>query len=371
MVTPSRSAILLALACACVAAGCLDILPWSRPPVVYPSIVPVEGGPVPRPPVYTFPFQDFSVTIDIPLDAAVYAGARAADKGALVYDQSITEDEWRAGIYRALMDDPAQDDFFLDLLSSLRAVRDRRGLDDDGYIELLSVFVQSIPYENQQSSDPRFPVEVYGDGAGDCDDKSLLLATLLAREGFRAALLYFDQERHMAVGVGCAGPGYRGTGYAYIETTNVTFVGVAPRELAGGVRLESFPAIIPVGEGTRNYTRCPETAALSGAMEKLRAEIDSLGIRIRTSEEALARERSDLEAMRAAMEAMKRGRDVSGYNARVDRYNERVREYNTLRSELTGMVTRYNRLVDSYNLLVSRQYDRKGMFAFLASIGNI
>ncbi|MDH7509825.1 MAG: hypothetical protein QHH04_02145 [Methanolinea sp.] len=363
--------VLLAAALLLAGAGCLDILPWAHPPVVYPSIVPVQGGSMPRPPVFRFPFQDFSVTIDVPVDPAVYAGARNADKGARVYDQDVTEDEWRAGIYRALMEDPAQEGFFSDLLSALRHVRDTRALDSDEYAELLAVFVQSIPYETQQSSDPRFPVEVCVDGAGDCDDKSLLLASLLAREGYRAALLYFGPEAHMAVGVGCSGPGYRQTGYAYIETTNVTFVGVPPRELADGVRLESFPTVIPVGSGTLTYTRCPETGALSRAMDKMRDEADSLGVRIHELEGALLQKKAELDATREEMEGMRRHGNVAGYNSLVARYNAGVTEYNSMRSRLSGTVTRYNRLVDAYNTLSSHQFDRKGMYAWLASTGDL
>lgn len=349
--------------------GCLDLLPWTHPPAIYPSIVPVQGGAMPRPPIYRFPFQDFSVHIDVPVDAAVYAGARNADKGARIFDQDITEDEWRAGIYRALMEDPEQEGFFGGLLSALRSVRDSRALDSDEYAELLAVFVQSIPYETQKSSDPRFPVEVYVDGAGDCDDKSLFLASLLAREGYRAALLYFGPEAHMAAGVGCSGPGYRHTGYAYIETTNVSFVGVPPRELADGVRLESFPTIIPVGSGKLNYTRCAETGDLSRAMVKMEDEADDLRLRIRELEEALSAKKSELEAMREEMEGMKRHGNVAGYNSRVARYNAGVTEYNSMRSRLSDMVTRYNQLVDHHNYLALHQFDRKGMYAWLRSVG--
>lgn len=361
--------LLLAAVITIVAGGCTELFSWTHPPVVYPSITPVQGASMPRPPVYTFPFQDYSVTIDVPVDAAVYAGAKKAEKGARLYDQDIKEDEWRAGIYNALMEDPAQGKFFSDLLSALRHVRDSRSLDSSEYAELLAVFVQSIPYETQKSSDPRFPVEVYVDGAGDCDDKSLFLASLLSREGYRTALLYFGPEAHMAVGVGCSGPGYRDTGYAYIETTNVTFVGVPPRELASGVRLESFPVIIPVGTGTLEYTRCAETSALFRAMERMEDEAVFLRAGIRELEEALAQKKSELDAMSRKMEGMKRSGNIAGYNSRVAQYNAGVAEYNSMRSRLSDLVSRNNRLVDTYNNLVSHQHDRKGMSAWLGSIG--
>ncbi|MEM2124025.1 MAG: hypothetical protein QXL43_01660 [Methanolinea sp.] len=363
--------VLAVLALALAAGGCLDVLPWAHPPVVYPSIKPVKDASLPRIPTYTFPFQDFSVRIEVPVDPAVYAGAKVADKSARVYDRNVGEAEWRAGIYRALMEDPAQEGFFSSLLSALRAVRDARSLDTDEYLELLAVFVQSIPYETDKAVDPRFPVEVFVDGAGDCDDKSLLLASLLAREGYRAALLYFGPEGHMAVGAGCDGPGYRGTGYAYIETTNVTYVGVPPRELAGGVRLVSEPEVIPVGAGTLAYTRCGETGELARAMEELRGDADALRARISALEEDLSRRRATLDAMRREMDALLRGGHVAEYNSRVPRYNVGVEEYNSLRSSLSGAVTRYNRLVELYNTFATRQYDREGMYRYLKSLRDV
>lgn len=359
------------LALALAVGGCLDVLPWAHPPVVYPSIKPVKDASIPRVPTYTFPFQDFSVKIDVPVDPAVYAGAKIADKSARVYDRKVREAEWRAGIYRALMEDPAQEGFFTSLLSALRAVRDARSLDSDEYLELIAVFVQSIPYESERAVDPRFPVEIFVDGRGDCDDKSLLLAALLAREGYRTALLYFGDEGHMAVGVGCAGPGYRGKEYAYIETTNVTFVGVPPRELAGGVRLVSEPEVIPVGRGTLTYTRCSETEELARAMEKLRNDADSLKARISSLEEDLSRKRSKLDAMRREMDILLRGGHVAEYNIRVPRYNAGVEEYNSVRSVLSDAVVRYNRLVELFNTFATHQYDRKGMYALLKSLRDV
>ncbi|MCQ8893322.1 MAG: hypothetical protein NQU46_01610 [Methanolinea sp.] len=360
--------LVVAVALGILAAGCTDVLPWAHPPAVYPAIVPVPGETVPSPPPFTFRFEDFSVTVEVPVDAAVYTGARRADKGARIFDQRIPESEWRAGIYRALMADPHQDGFFDNLLAVLRAVRESRGLDSDEYIELLSVFVQSIPYEDQQSSDPRFPIEVWVDGAGDCDDKSLLLGSLLSRENYRTALLFFEKEGHMAVGVGCSGPGYAGTGYAYVETTNVTFVGVPPGELAGGVRLTSVPLVIPVGEGTLNYTRCRETAALAAAMGEMEREIGLEKEQVRELEDALSEEKRELDAMRASLEATAPRVADAGYYSRVAAYNARVRDYNAQRSRLLALLERHNLLVDRYNTLATHQYDRKGMVAFLASL---
>ncbi len=67
----------------------------------------------------------------------------------------------------------------------------RQNLSDDEYLELIAVYVQSLRYETQEQNPAKFPIETVVDRAGDCDDKSLLFAGLLSREGYPVALLLF------------------------------------------------------------------------------------------------------------------------------------------------------------------------------------
>lgn len=363
--------VLLSLAAAAIfAPGCLEGIPFLGPPVVYPHIAPVPGGSMPSAPVYTFPFHDGTAVVDIGIDAPVYAGAKAADKGARIYDHGVAEEEWREGIYQALIGDPAQDGFYSSLIAALRAERESRRLDDDGYAELLAVFVQSIPYENRNLTSPRFPVETYVDGMGDCDDKSLLLAGLLSREGYRTALLYFDQERHMAVGVGSTGGGYRDTGYSYIETTNVSLICIPPGQLAGGVELTSVPAVYPVGNGTLGYSRCHETEEIWKAKAGAERELALMEPEIGSREGELDGMRVSLESERESMERLLSLGDTAGYNRRVAAYNGKAGEYNRLRTELLEMVNRYNHLAAIHNYIVTHQHDRPGTWSWLSSSGS-
>ena len=103
-------------------------------------------------------------------------------------------------------------------------VKTSRNLSDDEYLELMSDFVQSLRYETIKENPAKFPIETVMDGAGDCDDKSLLLAGLLSHEGYTVALLSFGPETHMATGVGSTDYLYKNTSYAFVETTNVSFV---------------------------------------------------------------------------------------------------------------------------------------------------
>ena len=124
----------------------------------------------------------------------------------------------------------------------------------------MAAYTQSLTYETTPDNPTKYPVETVVEGAGDCDDKSVLLAGLLSREGYKVALLAFTPESHMALGVGSTDSLYKDTGYAYLETTNLSYVGVPPDELAGGVVLTSEPLVIPVGNGTILYSSGAETA---------------------------------------------------------------------------------------------------------------
>lgn len=90
-------------------------------------------------------------------------------------------------------------------------------------------FVQELPYKEDDEylgvpEYARYPIETLVDGAGDCEDKSILLAALLRELGCEVVLLEFPN--HVAVGVeanrddayGSYAP-YGGKKYFYLEST--------------------------------------------------------------------------------------------------------------------------------------------------------
>jgi len=135
-------------------------------------------------------------------------------------------------------------------------------MDDDGYIESLAqelkdiaeeqgwgpyqlvsftlAFVQSLEYTSDLVTTgydeyPRYPLETLGDAGGDCEDTSILFASLIEAEpiGIDAVLLLLPG--HMAVGV--AGDEsmygtyfeYQGRDYFYCETTGAGWaMGIIP-----------------------------------------------------------------------------------------------------------------------------------------------
>ena len=306
--------------------------------VVVAHIVPVPDAADIAAPSYSYSFGQTTVSLTVPVNASVYAGAKAADKDVTIYG-NVSEQEWVSQSYLSMIDDPAQDAFYSDLLGEFRKIRAGLSLDDDEYLELVAVFVQSIPYETTADNPPKYPVETFTDKSGDCDDKSLLLAGLLSREGYNVSLLSFLEESHMAVGVVCPGGDYRGTGYAYVETTNVTLAGIQPDDLAGGIVLKSGPLVIPVGSGTKSYGACGQTTYLYDMLTATHDRFESL------SKEA--------ETKQAELKAYAAKGNVKAYNQRVAAYN--------------SLVARIKQNAEVHNYILSHQYDRKGTYSWVKS----
>ena len=120
---------------------------------------------------------------------------------------------------------------------------------DEEKAESILKFVHSIPYEKDADTYAKYPIETLAEGSGDCEDLSILTATLMKAAGLDAVL--FSLPGHVAVGVsllekpqmqGTIGwVNYNGKRYYYCETTGTIWpddpvpwkVGQIPEEYAG------------------------------------------------------------------------------------------------------------------------------------------
>jgi IS1 family transposase len=112
--------------------------------------------------------------------------------------------------------------------------------------------VQNIPYDYDQyeslehnGPNGRWQYNTYDvllNNKGICSEKSSLLTELLKELGFGTAQFYMPIENHMAAAIKVNNPGYRNTGYAFIESTTPSIIGYNdldkegihnPRELLG------------------------------------------------------------------------------------------------------------------------------------------
>lgn len=165
------------------------------------------------------------------------------------------------GDYREYVNEPAQAETIRAIANALRS---QAGSGDDAARAAISL-VQHIQYDDArlsvQSSDLRHPYQVLYDDTGVCSEKSVLLAALLKELGYGVALLSFDSQNHMAVGILCpAEYSYRGTGYAFVESTRPTIPTDADGNYVGVGHLTTIPTVISVAAGSSFATIGEEAA---------------------------------------------------------------------------------------------------------------
>jgi hypothetical protein len=334
--------------------------------VIVPKIIPDPTDLQSTPIIifYQFPFEKTTVNLTLPINVSVYEGAKQAYKSTMIHG-NVSEAIWLAGTYRAMVNDPAQEEMYSDLLNEIKKNRFRQKLSDDEYLELIAAYIQSLRYETREQNPAKFPIETVVDLAGDCDDKSLLLAGLLSREGYPVALFLFGPESHMAVGVGSDDYLYKNTGYAFVETTNYSFVGVLTDKLRGNLTLYSDPVIIPISNGTKLYGSGKETRyiydmySLSDQRVKdLEPQVKSMGADITSQKEKIARLESQMQGLRTS------GNIVS-YNAQVPIHNTLVSDYNTRLNTYRQIFARYEKYAIVHNYILEHMYDRKGVFEYV------
>ena len=348
------------------AAVLLSTVVFSKETVIVPQISPdltrLQSSPVMI--SHQFPFEKTMVTLTLPINVSVYEGAKQAEKATTVYG-NISETIWLAQSYRAMVQDPAQDSLYATLLAEADKIRLQQKLSDDEYLELVAVYVQSLRYENREQNPAKFPVETVVDRAGDCDDKSLLLAGLLSREGYPVALLLFGPESHMAVGVGSDDYLYKNTGYAFVETTNFSFVGVPTDKLGGNLTLYSDPVIIPISNGTKFFGSGSETRYIHDMyvlsdqkIKELEPQVKRMGSDLTSQQEKIAQLESQIQEIRNTGNSGSYNTQVAVHNALVSDYNSRLNEYRQL-------FARYEKYALVHNYILEHMYDRKGVFEYV------
>jgi len=211
-----------------------------------------------------FPFRGRTRFVRVAIDPAEVSAAEKLDTSRVFSSIGPVRETY----IRTLVDAASRSGTVDRIASDLRSIRADLALDDDAYLELIARFVQEIPY-GTVDNEVRLPVEVVADGSGACDDKSVLLASLLVHEGYNTAIWTFDSQAHAAVGVRCLGPGMLGSGYAFIETTVPAYVGQVGGTLGSFARWRRSPDLVEVG-GTRLYTADLESAFVASALERAR-----------------------------------------------------------------------------------------------------
>ena len=335
-----------------------------RASVVSPHIVPLPSNLPPILSTHSYPFLQEIITITVPVNDSVYRGAKITDKEVTLYG-NVSVEIWVTDSYRSMVNDPAQEDLYRALAGEFKKIKTGNGLSEDEYLELITTFVQSLRYETLTDNPAKFPIETVVDGSGDCDDKSLLLAGLLSREGYRVALMSFGTEAHMAVGVAADDYLYKNTSYTYIETTNISFVGVPAETLKGGLTLQSSPIIIPIGNGTKIYTSGKETQFINNAYLQSEQKANELKPQIKSLEVDLKARQEKITQLESQMQNMRGSGNIQNYNAQVSVHNGLISDYNANLNTYRSLFAQYEKTVQVHNYILEHEFDRPGVYEYV------
>jgi len=188
--------------------------------------------------------------------------------------------------YSIYITHPFDDELINSLADGIRGNAQEEGFTEYETISFAIAFVQSLPYTSDSVATaydeyPRYPVETLVDDGGDCEDTSILAASLIKALGYGVVLLVFpkttDSAGHCAVGVaGEEGqPGYcweyGGRKYYYLETTGERWeIGDTPEDYQHA--LAHIYPMIPIPIFTHSWT-----SEANGYFVKLEVTVENLG----------------------------------------------------------------------------------------------
>ena len=97
-----------------------------------------------------------------------------------------------------------KDPYLQKIAKDLRSMARSEGYDTYDTANLVLAFVQSLPYVPDDVSTPydefpKFPLETIVEGGGDCEDTSILYATLMKILGYDVALVAYPGHMMVAV----------------------------------------------------------------------------------------------------------------------------------------------------------------------------
>ena len=191
-----------------------------------------------------------------------------------LYDYYSVKARYLSADYSGYVLHPLDDGYVAVLAREFEVFRIDEGLTEQELMGLAISFVQSFEYVLDSPSGgigdyPNYPLETLVDGGGDCEDTSILLASLLESMGYQVSLLLLPN--HMAVGLAVDATGVYWTmdnvTYYYIETTTSGWnVGQIPPEFSH-YAAEVFPV------GTAPYVYPSWSATIRN--EKVTVQVQS------------------------------------------------------------------------------------------------
>ncbi|MDO9231587.1 MAG: hypothetical protein Q7U36_03885 [bacterium] len=296
------------------------------------------------------------------------------------YQGELSHD-WEKDYYAMFLRHTSSDDSISLLATDLQNLGAQRKLNADQIVELTLAFVQSIPYDHLRAEQilsgngvTNYPYETLFENKGVCSDKSFLLANLLTQMGYGTALLAYDDEHHMAVGIGCPAEfSSYDSGYCYAETTSTGFrIGMIPeidskegsaipmekKNYSQSSELSQFdakklgePKIISVSSG-KTYAGIADSLALAKKIDALSREINTLEKNLSAQKNNFSADETKLSELEKKLKKLEKKKDYEEYNDLVEDYNDLLKKYKKKIQTYNEQIDVYNKKVDYYNSLV-------------------
>lgn len=289
--------------------------------------------------------------------------------------------EWEKDYYAMFLTHTKSDDSISLLATDLQNLGTEKKLNPDQMVELTLAFVQAIPYDHLRAEQilsgsgvTNYPYETLFENKGVCSDKSFLLANLLSKMGYGTALLTYDDEQHMAVGIGCPAEfSSYDSGYCYAETTSSGFrIGMIPeidskegsalplekKSYSQNSELSQFdakklgePTIIWVSSG-KTYAGIADSLALAKKIDALSREISTLEKNLLAQKNDFDADEANLLELEKKLKKLEKNGDYKEYNNQVEGYNSLLKKYKAKIKTYNEQINVYNQKINNYNSLV-------------------
>lgn len=274
------------------------------------------------------------------------------------------------------------------LVSKIQNVATQNILDKDQTLDLAGCLMQSIPYDQKKAEKilsnnknylvaelvPRFPYETLYDFTGVCTDKSYLGSMVATKLGYSNALLSFDSQRHLSLGVLVPEKyGQLGTSYGILELTGSGFlVGDIPQikrdiglaensitnvpevtvnnDLSGQAQLATLANVSRIEKISDGlfYSRVVERS-------ELKKQLEVLYKALQTKKESVSAAQNNITTMEVQVKQaenyyldQKTRASYSSYLETYNKYQQTLNEANNVIYDYNNTIKKYNQLVEYY-----------------------
>jgi polyhydroxyalkanoate synthesis regulator phasin len=167
---------------------------------------------------YQWRFEGYDGSINLSIPQALY----------WEYRNKPRPTDWEDWV--SMCKDPDDDAYISHMANEFLSTAERKDYTDAETVNYVVTFVHKLLNTEEDikapwDEHPKYPIETLVDLGGDSEDTAILTATILNEMGYDVALIFFEDLRHVIVGVG-PGEGIfgayyesHGTRYFFLETT--------------------------------------------------------------------------------------------------------------------------------------------------------